>query len=183
MNSSNPSYRRCERSVSFTKANLNGLIFGLLPALLLVIGYAVIHHNLTIVVTWKLLLVMVIGIVVHEALHAIGWLLAGRISLRALRIGFDVKTFTPFAHVSQPLPINAYRFGTLLPCIVLGIVPAIIGIMTRWPEATIFGALFTLAAGGDLLILWLLRRDSAEALVVDHPDRVGCEVWLPANNS
>ncbi|HET6528317.1 MAG TPA: hypothetical protein VFG39_06165, partial [Balneolaceae bacterium] len=39
-----------------------------------------------------------------------------------------------------------------------------------------FGLLFTLAAGGDILILWLLRKVDDGLLVQDHPDLVGCVV-------
>lgn len=33
-----------------------------------------------------------------------------------------------------------------------------------------------LAAGGDLVIVWLLRNESGDVLVQDHPSRVGCLV-------
>jgi hypothetical protein len=36
--------------------------------------------------------------------------------------------------------------------------------------------IFTLAAGGDALILWLLRGVPAGRLVRDHPSKPGCLV-------
>jgi hypothetical protein len=42
------------------------------------------------------------------------------------------------------------------------------------------GALFVLATGGDLLVLWVIRELPASALVEDHPTRAGCYVLDPA---
>ena len=36
-----------------------------------------------------------------------------------------------------------------------------------------FGLFFILAAGGDILILWLLRNVKSSSFVQDHPTRVG----------
>lgn len=39
-----------------------------------------------------------------------------------------------------------------------------------------FGLFFILAAGGDILILWLLRNVKSSSFVQDHPTRVGCYI-------
>ncbi len=183
MDAPHTAYQRLDRSVSFAQANLGALLFGLPLALLLIFAHILIHQSLLLRASWELVLAFVIGVIVHEGLHAAGWMIAGRLPPSAIRFGFSIKGLAPFAHAKQPLPINAYRFGTALPCVALGIIPSLIGIIGNWPMVTGFGAIMTLAAGGDLLILWTLRRDPATALVVDHPDRAGCEVWLPASNS
>ncbi|MFN3374259.1 MAG: DUF3267 domain-containing protein [Chloroflexus sp.] len=183
MDASQITYQRLDRSVSFTQANLGALLFGLPLALLFILAHILIHQSLVLMASWELLGAFVIGVIVHEGLHAAGWMIAGNLPLSAITFGFSIKGLAPYAHAKQPLPINAYRFGTALPCVALGIVPSLIGIIGNWPMITGFGAVMTLAAGGDLLILWMLRRDPATALVADHPDRAGCEVWLPASNS
>lgn len=183
MNTPQTDYQRIDRSVSFAQANLGALLFGLPLALLLIVAHTLIHQTMLLTASWKLLLAFVIGVLVHEGLHAAGWTIAGRLPPSAITFGFSIEGLAPFAHAKQPLPINAYRFGVALPCVALGIIPGVIGIAGNWPMVTSFGAIMTFSAGGDLLILWTLRRDPATALVVDHPDRAGCEVWLPASNS
>ncbi|MEJ5345634.1 MAG: DUF3267 domain-containing protein [Chloroflexus sp.] len=179
-------YQRFDRSTSLEKANLVGGLFGLLPAIVLFVGHLLYNGEFTLTFNpndWFGIILLVIivigGILVHELLHVIGWMLAGRVSLSAMKLGFDRKTLSPYAHIRQALPINAYRFGTILPAIGLGLLPGLIGIVNNLPLYTTFGAFFTIAAGGDLLVLWLLRRDPAQALVIDHSDRVGCEVLIP----
>ncbi|WP_322814642.1 DUF3267 domain-containing protein [Chloroflexus sp.] len=182
----NYNYQRFDRSTSLEKANLVGSLFGLIPAIVLIVGHLLYNGEFTLTFNpndWfgiiLLIIIVIGGVLVHELLHVIGWMLAGRVSLSAMKLGFDRKTLTPYAHSRQALPINAYRFGIILPAIVLGLLPGLIGIIGNLPLYTAFGAFFTLAAGGDLLILWLLRRDPAQALVIDHSDRVGCELLIP----
>lgn len=179
-------YQRFDRSTSLEKANLVGGMFGLIPAIALLVGHLLYNGEFKLIVnpnnwfgTILLILIMIGGILVHELLHVIGWMLAGRVSLSAMKLGFDRKTLSPYAHIRQALPINAYRFGVILPAIGLGLLPGLIGIVSDLPLYTAFGALFTLAAGGDLLVLWLLHRDPDQALVIDYSDRVGCEVLIP----
>ena len=37
-----------------------------------------------------------------------------------------------------------------------------------------YGLFFTLAAGGDFLVAWMIRKQKKEDLIQDHPDRIGC---------
>ncbi len=116
------------------------------------------------------------GIFVHEGLHALGWLLAGRVARRD--IAFGLKSLTPYAHCKVPMRARAYRIGGALPGVALGVLPALIGIFTGAGWLAAWGALFAMTAAGDWMILWLLRRTPADALVSDHPTMAGCEVWL-----
>jgi hypothetical protein len=63
-----------------------------------------------------------------------------------------------------------------MPGLLLGIAPSIAGVISGSAVLAAFGLLFTIAAGGDFLILWLLRGVHAGALVEDHPERAGCYV-------
>lgn len=61
-----------------------------------------------------------------------------------------------------------------MPLLALGILQALIGIGIGNGWIMLFGFLFTIGAGGDMLVLWLLRGVKAGQLVEDHPSRVGC---------
>jgi len=122
------------------------------------------------------IMALLVGVVAHELLHGLAWGYFGRKPLCALKFGFQWKTLTPYAHCKEPLPLDAYRLGSAAPGVVLGFVPAIISVFTGDAGSLLFGLLFTLAAGGDFLVLWLLRAVPAGSLVEDHPTRAGCFV-------
>jgi hypothetical protein len=58
----------------------------------------------------------------------------------------------------------------------MGVLPYILGLLFDYAWLANFGLLFILAAGGDLLVIWTLRNVHRDAMVIDHPSRVGCIV-------
>ena len=122
------------------------------------------------------LAIFFLGIVLHELIHGITWMYLGKKPLSAIKFGFQLKTFTPYAHCKEPLKINPYRIGAAMPGVLLGLLPALIGIINGNGWALAFGLLFTTAAGGDMLILWLIRNVSSDKLVEDHPTHAGCYI-------
>ena len=118
--------------------------------------------------------VLVVGVIAHEVLHAVAWKLAARPPKGTVRLGFQWKTVTPYAHCSAPMSARAYRIGAVTPGIVLGLIPIGLALVFGWGGWMMFGLLFTLAAGGDALIVWLLRGVSGHRRVIDHPTRAGC---------
>jgi len=53
-------------------------------------------------------------------------------------------------------------------------VPLIISLITGNILVFLFGIFFMLAAGGDFLIVSMLRKVDAGLLVQDHPSKIGC---------
>jgi hypothetical protein len=119
------------------------------------------------------------GAVAHELIHALGWAWFARRPLSSIRIGFHWRGVSPYAHPKDPMPVGPYRAGALLPGLVLGLGPAAAAIALGWPALMAWSLVFTLAAGGDLIVLWLLRGVEAGRVVRDHPTRAGCEVLDP----
>jgi hypothetical protein len=175
---------RRDCSVSMAAANLYSLAIILPPVALLGALYAWRWGGAAFLamaglrdISWGAsLLALVGGVVVHELLHGLGWVWAARKPRAAIHFGFQLKTLTPYAHCREPMDVRAYRIGAAVPGVVLGLLPAAYGIVTGAPGVMAFGLLFTLAAGGDALILWLLRREAPGTLVADHPERAGCYV-------
>ncbi|HET6567110.1 MAG TPA: DUF3267 domain-containing protein [Rhodothermales bacterium] len=129
------------------------------------------------------LVAVVLGVIAHELLHGLTWGYFGRKPLTALKFGFYWKTLTPYAHCTEPITIEAYRAGTLMPGLALGVLPALVGLIEGDAALFTYGLLFTLAAGGDFLVLWLLRSAPSGSLVEDHAHRVGCYVWEPGGEA
>ena len=170
-------------SVSLAKANLYGLMILPLVALLFILYIGVWGSERfldgSVVMFGKLMyfmLILIIGIIIHELMHGVSWSYFGKKPLHAIKFGFHLKTLTPYAHCKEPLEVRAYRTGVIVPGFVLGILPSMIGIVTGNAWILVFGLLFTFASGGDLLVLWLIRKVKAEEFVQDHPTKAGCYV-------
>jgi hypothetical protein len=176
--------QKIDLSISMDKANVYSLVIALPGAALLIgvyilrwkpddliAGFNSLFSNLII-----FLVVFFLGILLHELIHGLTWMLFGQKPFRAIKFGFQLKTFTPYAHCIEPMKVNAYRIGAAMPGILLGLLPALIGIITGNGWLMAFGVLFTAAAGGDFLILWLIRNVDGDKLVEDHPTRVGCYI-------
>ncbi|HKJ28422.1 MAG TPA: DUF3267 domain-containing protein [Anaerolineales bacterium] len=112
------------------------------------------------------------SVLIHEALHAIGWAWFGRVSLNEMKFG--ILKGNPYTHVKVPLPARAYRWGGALPGIVLGAAPAAVSWFNGNGALMLFGAVMLAAAGGDAIMLWLLRDVRPDTLVQDHPSAIGC---------
>jgi len=119
-------------------------------------------------------LVILAGIIIHELLHGIGWSLYAKKGWRSIKFGIVWKYLTPYCHCNEPIHLNPYRIGSILPAIILGIFPSIVAFATGNIWFMVFGFFFTFAAGGDFLILWLLRNEKSTLLVQDHPEKIGC---------
>jgi hypothetical protein len=117
---------------------------------------------------------LVLGIVIHELIHGLTWAWAARKPLGAMRFGINWKALAPHAQCTVPLPASAYRLGAAAPGLVLGLVPALAGTLTGTGAVAAFGWLMVLGAGGDIVILWLIRSVGGHVLLQDHPTRAGC---------
>lgn len=125
----------------------------------------------------KIFLATVIpGILAHEVIHALAWSVAAGRPFSAIRIGIQWRAVSPYAHPKEPMPVGPYRLGALMPAVCLGFVPAGAAILLGWPLLMAWSLVFVLAAGGDFVVLWLIRRVPADRLVQDHPTRAGCHV-------
>lgn len=173
-----------EYTLSFGAANAYALVI-VVPILVLLLvpygwlyGFKTLGYDLAqfLVNPFLFLICVIVGTVAHEVIHAVSWSWLDGIPWSKIHFGFKWKMLTPYVHCPEPVEVSNYRWGVAMPGIVLGIVPylAALGLQNGWLLS--FGLFFTLAAGGDILILWLLRSVPKGNRVQDHPDLVGCNV-------
>lgn len=122
-----------------------------------------------------LLFAFIAAVVAHELLHGMGFLLGGA-SREEVDFGIHWHVLSPYAHCRTPLRTGAYRLALVLPAIVLGLLPATLGLLFGGAWIVFFGAVMLAVAGGDAVVLWILRRVPQRAWVQDHPTEIGCLV-------
>jgi len=120
---------------------------------------------------------IILGIVIHELIHGIVWARFSKSGFKAIKFGVFWKMLTPYCHCKEPLKVNQYILGAIMPAIILGIIPSLAAIIFGNLALLVFGMFFTLAAGGDFLIINLLRNESKDDLVLDHPSEAGCFIY------
>ncbi len=124
-----------------------------------------------------IILAVIVGIVMHELIHGLTCSLYAVKGLRSMKFGVMWKYATPYCHCKEPLLVKYYITGALMPAIVLGILPSVVALFIGNLGLLIFGLFFTMAAGGDFMIINLLRKEPANNLVQDHPTKIGCYVY------
>lgn len=114
--------------------------------------------------------------VLHEVIHALTYIIAGKVPLNKIKFGIILKYLTPYAYCSQVIPISIYRTSLLLPTIVLGVVPIIIGFVLKNFLLLLVGDFMLVGGFGDMLIIWNTRKLKKGTRVLDHDKKVGCYV-------
>ncbi len=119
------------------------------------------------------------GIFAHELIHMFAWAWSARKPLRAFKLGMQWKALTPYAHCKETMDIAPYRVGSVAPGILLGVLPWLVSLVNGSLLWFFFGIMYTSAASGDLLVLWMLRDVKPNTQVEDHPSNAGCTVYEP----
>lgn len=171
-----------DRTISLLTANLYALILMPVLAAIILIPFALLSRQLSATPTFSfgiqqvMLLIgaILVGVIVHELLHAIGWMAVGQVKWHAIEFG--IKSLTPYAHCKIPVNASTYRIGILLPGIALGLIPGWIGSIVYNGWLVTFGLVMFISAAGDLMVFWLIRGLPPTAQVLDHPSEVGCQV-------
>lgn len=128
---------------------------------------------------WRFLLFLVTfvaGIAVHELIHGITWSIFAKKGFKAIDFGFMAKYLTPYCTCGEPLPFWNYVIGILMPTLILGVGVYLIGLFAGSYAWALWGLLNILAGGGDLAVLWRIRK-RRKSLILDHPYQVGCVVF------
>jgi hypothetical protein len=167
-----------EHTITVLRANIAALIFSIPLVILSVLGY--IHFwsleslgvAIDFMAVWAIPIIIP-GIILHELFHGLIWAVYSKKKWRAIRFGIKWTSMTPYCHCNEPLKKYHYFLGTAMPLFILGIIPIIISFLSGNAAFLIFGVLFSIAAGGDVYGLWILRKAKKKNWIQDHPDKIG----------
>ena len=154
-------YRRTELTVGLVKANLFAVLFAvpLIFAGILLFYRANPGVQITKFTNGELLLFFLcylVLIVVHELIHGLTWAVFAEDHFKSIEFGFIKEYLTPYCTCCAPLSRGAYVAGSLMPLIVLGLVPAVVAVFSGSALLLSLALVMILAAGGDVLIVLTL---------------------------
>lgn len=127
------------------------------------------------ITAWALIFLfsVILGIVLHELIHALTFSLFLPSKLKGVQFGFNKEHGIPFVHIIEPISVIGFRIGAIMPLIILGLFPVISGFILGHISLTLFGIIFILSSSGDILLINKTRNLNSHQLVLDLPDKVG----------
>ena len=171
--------KKRDLSISMARANIVVLFISIPVVIVQLALFTLLHGPQNLGLTWNFVIfigVLIAGVVLHELIHGIGWVIFGQKPFSAIKFGFLWKSLTPYAHLKESVEVNAYRLATFMPGFILGILTYVLSLLLGDGNLFWFSLFHTSAAGGDWLILWLIRKVQSGMLVEDHPTNAGCYV-------
>ncbi|HZG79368.1 MAG TPA: DUF3267 domain-containing protein [Brevibacillus sp.] len=156
------------------KANVYGTVFSILFFVISIFLYGgEIHFSITLPDLLFFIVLIVVGIVIHEILHGLGFYLSGKVAWSDIRFGVVWTKMIFYACCLRPLPISNYRLAVLLPGLLLGIIPYCVALYAQSLFWYSWSIIMILGAFGDGYILWTLRKFGKETRIADDTDAIG----------
>ena len=174
-------YQAFNKTFSFTKANILGIIFAIPVLILGPFIYGSVQKNISNSNIIIMGIGFVAGIFIHEFIHGFTWHLFCKEKWKSIKFGIDKKSFCPYTTCTEILSINSYRLGAVMPLIITGVLPYIIGILINNSNMVYIGTIMIACAVGDLLILLTIVTEKSSSLCSDHPTSCGCVVYRKIN--
>ena len=177
-------YRMTDLTVGLVWANIFAILIGIPifigAAILFFIYNRPFNEGLSFSLSVKdeiiFFTILIVLIVVHELIHGVTWGLFSKNHFHDIEFGFIKEYLTPYCTCKTPLLKYQYIVGALTPLIFLGLIPLIISIFTGFVLLFLLGAVMTLSAGGDILIVIQIlkyKSSSKDILYMDHPTQGG----------
>lgn len=114
-----------------------------------------------------------LGVIAHELIHGLTWAFFAKSGFKSIKFGVFWRMLSPYCHCSEPLKLNNYKIGILMPTFIVALIPGIISIILGNPDLLTFSAFMLVVSSGDFLIYHLLRNESKDAYFLDHPIECG----------
>ncbi|MBR6208501.1 MAG: DUF3267 domain-containing protein [Oscillospiraceae bacterium] len=171
-------YARHDLTINMKKANLFAILL-LIP--LFIIGYGAYYYVNRLIGfggfnIWFFVVGYIVLIVVHELIHGLSWSIFTPHHFKDIEFGVMRPSYNPYCTCLVPLKKMQYFIGAVMPLILLGILPMILGIAVKNTNILFLGIVMTDAAAGDMLIIRRLlsyKSKAGEITYMDHPTEAG----------
>lgn len=118
--------------------------------------------------------VQIIGFIVHEVIHGMFSILFTK-DIKSVKFGIAPKQMMFYCHCLKPLYVNHYLIMVAAPFIIMGVIPFVLGLYFENLFAIFFGYVFSVAAIGDLYIIYLVLKNYQKKYIQDSASDIGGE--------
>ena len=116
--------------------------------------------------------------VLHEGIHAITCMTHKSVGVKDIKFGIIMEYLAPYFHCKVPINVKKYREVLLMPTIILGFLPSLLGFLLGSTLLTSYGFLMTLGGIGDFMVYKALRKYNKDDLIMDNPDSIGFAAYV-----
>lgn len=177
-NFSHNDYTKKDVTLTNSQAMIKGGLYSLIFVLILGFSYRFFLITRAVLmdisgIRFPILFIVIIFIVtvIHELLHAIGWVIISRKGWSIIK--FNINAMIPSCACKVVLEKKQYLVGVLTPFIVLGIGSIIFLIVYPGTLSLLTMLVVFVEAGGDLVIAFSILKEKNETLISDHPTKAG----------
>lgn len=175
-------YQTKELKISALRANVLAIIISAPFWIGAIVPFVILHGNPFAQDYNALLFVlaMIAGIVVHELIHGLTFAMFTAKGWKSIEFGIIWEYVTPYCTCSEPMKKGPMIFAAIMPTIVLGFLPAVLGIVTGKWVILFFAIILIMGGGGDMMIILNIlkyRSKGKEVLFLDHPYEIGTIVF------
>lgn len=118
------------------------------------------------------ILALAVGSLIHELIHALAFLPFLQSGLNALKFGYLKEKLALYVHIKEPISVTGFRIGVVMPAVILGVFPMVLGLLYGYLSVLLFGIFMTVAAVGDVLLLAKTVHLHSGYMITDQPDDI-----------
>lgn len=172
-------YKKTDLTLSATEANIKGVLYAAIFSIPFIAIFFWLNKDIgerpESLYLMLFGLMLILAIIVHEGIHGFFWGLFAKKHWKSISFGVIWESFNPYCTCNEPLSKTSYIIGSMMPGVILGVIPSIISIVTGNFTLLLFGVLSILGAGGDLLVIILLSKHKSNetTIFLDHPTAIG----------
>ena len=119
--------------------------------------------------------------IIHELIHGICYANSSSGGWKSVEFGFNTSAFAPYCVCLEPLTKKAYILTMLMPTVILGFIPCILGSVIGNSFIFLLGLTLVFGGGGDFLMTYNLlkvKTKGLDAMFIDHPTEVGSMIFM-----
>lgn len=170
---SSSGYEKKSFVISEAKVLILGTVIALMPVVFLFVLYRMIYGlQPDFSIDYPVFIIQLLAsLIAHEFLHGLGWMIGG--NCKGAQIAFGISSLFPYCYCKKPLSAKQYLIGAIFPFVILGVGISILAVVFENLSILILAVMNLVLCGGDLIIVFHLRKITKGSFVIDHPYKAG----------
>ena len=109
---------------------------------------------------------------IHELLHAVGWTVSSKTDRKNIFIYLPSGLSDAYCHCGSPLRFFEYTIGSLLPLIIMSVIPSAISVLIHSTLLLYLSVFNAFGCGSDIInsVIAFIHRDE---IILDYPTDCG----------